>query len=105
MGKNNKKIDVVRRRQTQADDLDFERLSEKASNGGGQPSSATSDGPTSPGGHNDDARFEALLDSHQRNVNAQVDECRQFVMHSMDKIMNVLEQRLTDVNQHQQAYP
>jgi hypothetical protein len=102
IAKNNKKIESVMRRQDRADDA----MSEKASTFGGFQSSSMSDhvGPSSPSGHNDDARVAALLDSHQKNVNAQVDECREFVMHSMDKIMNVLEQRLGDANPPQQVY-
>merc|ERR1719506_3519531 len=116
IAKSAKKIESVRRRQSTElrDDM-----SEKASNYGGYPSSAMSNtlstassAPLSPklnltanpydqtpaGGDAERARMAAVLENHQKNVNAQVDECRQFVMHSMDKIMNVLEQRLTDVN-------
>jgi hypothetical protein len=97
IAKNNRKIESVRRRQSERpDDFDMERMSEKAS--------TASVGPAGPGGHNDDTQIAALLDSHQKNVNAQVDECRQFVMHSMDKIMNVLEERLTDANQPQHTH-
>merc|ERR1719201_544807 len=68
IAKNNKKIESVMRRQDRADDA----MSEKASTFGGFQSSSMSDhvGPSSPSGHNDDARVAALLDSHQKNVNA-----------------------------------
>jgi hypothetical protein len=55
---------------------------------------ATATGPS----QEEISRLSSLMETHQKNVNSQVDECRQFVMHSMDKIMNVLEQRLTDTN-------
>jgi hypothetical protein len=42
-----------------------------------------------------------LLREHQSSVNGQVDECRNFVMQSMDKIMDVLEQRVLDNNRQQ----
>jgi hypothetical protein len=103
-----------------------ESQTEKASNYGGYPSSAMSNtlstassAPLSPklnltanpydqtpaGGDAERARMAAVLENHQKNVNAQVDECRQFVMHSMDKIMNVLEQRLTDGHQPAAGHP
>jgi bacteriorhodopsin len=123
IAKSAKKIESVRRRQSTElrDDM-----SEKASNYGGYPSSAMSNtlstassAPLSPklnltanpydqtpaGGDAERARMAAVLENHQKNVNAQVDECRQFVMHSMDKIMNVLEQRLTDGHQPAAGHP
>merc|ERR1719183_1720792 len=119
IAKNNKKIESVRRRQSVSMDDMSESQTEKASNYGGYPSSAmstVSSAPLSPKGaaqgvnpydqssDAERAKVAALLDNHQKNVNAQVDECRQFVMHSMDKIMNVLEQRLTDGNHAQPAH-
>merc|ERR1719183_348002 len=101
-------------------------MSDKASHYGGSPSSAMSNtmstassAPLSPKGNMhgnpydqmppgsdaERARMAAVLENHQKNVNAQVDECRQFVMHSMDKIMNVLEQRLTDGHQPAAGHP
>jgi hypothetical protein len=38
------------------------------------------------------------MQEHQKSVNGQVDECRDFVMQSMDKIMGVLEQRMMAEN-------
>jgi bacteriorhodopsin len=43
-------------------------------------------------------KLTGLLQDHQKNVNVQVDECRTFVMQSMEKIMDVLEQRVLEVN-------
>jgi bacteriorhodopsin len=120
IAKNKEKIETVARRQSTQ--ISRDDMSEKNSNYG-YPSSSLSTAPSSPlgaghGAHqapfnqhapsesNPDEihRLSALMESHQKNVNAQVDECRHFVMHSMDKIMNVLEQRLTDV-QAQNAQP
>jgi hypothetical protein len=39
-----------------------------------------------------------LVERHQRQVTGQVDECRAFVVQSMDKIMDMLEQRLNAEN-------
>jgi hypothetical protein len=39
-----------------------------------------------------------LIENHQKNMKKDVDECKEFVVQHMDKIMNVLEQRLTDGN-------
>jgi bacteriorhodopsin len=39
-----------------------------------------------------------LVERHQRQVTGQVDECRAFVVQSMDKIMDTLEQRLNAEN-------
>jgi len=39
-----------------------------------------------------------MLERHQRQVTGQVDECRAFVVQSMDKIMDMLEQRLNAEN-------
>jgi hypothetical protein len=123
IAKNTKKIETVRRRQST--DMGRDDMSEKASNYGGYPSSAmshpsamstASSAPLSPKTNAnpyetgamadaDRARLAAVLENHQKNVNAQVDECRQFVMHSMDKLMNVLEQRLTDTNTVPTAHP
>jgi bacteriorhodopsin len=51
---------------------------------------------------NDDMKkLTHLLREHQSSVNGQVDECRNFVMQSMDKIMDVLEQRVLDNNRQQ----
>jgi bacteriorhodopsin len=88
IAKNNRKIASVQRRQTNHSIEDG--------------MSVTSSVPLSPAPGasihfpSDEANVAALLENHQKNVNAQVDECRHFVMHSMDKIMNVLEQRLAD---------
>jgi bacteriorhodopsin len=101
IAKNNKKIASVQRRHNTFDDAMSAGFSEPLS-----PPSHPGPGfndhaaPT----HSDDAAaMAAVLESHQKNVNTQVDECRQFVMHSMDKIMNVLEHRLDDANRHPQA--
>jgi hypothetical protein len=37
-----------------------------------------------------------LFEEHQKSVKGEVDECRQFVMQSMDRIMGTLEQRLKE---------
>jgi bacteriorhodopsin len=115
--KNNKKIESVRRRQTLlADGFDGSDKASNAPSNFGYPSSSMSDalspaslttrGSAAPAdGNGDDARVAALLDSHQKSVNAQVDECRQFVMHSMDKIMNVLEHRLADADGNPHPQP
>jgi hypothetical protein len=124
IAKNKDKIEHVKRRQSTEvrDDM-----SEMQSNFG-YPSSALSTAPSveprtpnsaygnsafqtqntqgslaMPGGQNEE--IHKILEGHQKNVNAQVDECRQFVMHSMDRIMNVLEERLTDVSQAQAGLP
>ena len=44
------------------------------------------------------AKLSALVERHQREVSGQVDECREFVVQSMDKIMDMLEQRLNAEN-------
>jgi bacteriorhodopsin len=48
-------------------------------------------------------KLASLLNDHQRSVNGQVDECRSFVTQSMDKIMDVLEQRVMDINNSRMA--
>jgi len=50
-------------------------------------------------------RLHMLIESQQKNVNGQVDECRQFVTQSMDRILDVLEQRLNDAGSRQVAAP
>jgi hypothetical protein len=119
IAKNTKKIETVRRRQST--DMGRDDMSEKASNVGGYPSSMStassfqhsmtprsSPNSASPAGRssdaqNDDARIAAIMETHQKGVNDQVDECRQFVVQSMDKIMDVLEQRMPDVKNAQLA--
>jgi bacteriorhodopsin len=122
IAKNSKKIESVQLKRSRSKDLSFrEDVSEMASNPGGYPSSMSTastlqhsmtprSSPTnaSPVGRsldasNDDARLAALLETHQKGVNDQVDECRQFVVQSMDKIMDVLEQRIPDVKNSQLA--
>jgi bacteriorhodopsin len=44
------------------------------------------------------AKLSALVERNQREVSGQVDECREFVVQSMDKIMDMLEQRLNAEN-------
>lgn len=66
-----------------------------SSGGGASPFAETSRGAVS----NDEMRkLTNLLQDHQKSVNGQVDECRTFVMQSMDRIMDVLEQRVLDIN-------
>jgi bacteriorhodopsin len=109
IAKNKKKIESVKRRQLTAEGIDGS--SDIASNNPRSSLSASESVPLSPMSTKtplglepagpfarDDDRLAEILEEHQTNVNTQVDECRQFVMHSMDKIMNVLEQRLTDAN-------
>jgi bacteriorhodopsin len=122
IAKNSKKIESVQLKRSRSKDLSFrEDMSEKASNVGGYPSSMStassfqhsmtprsSPNSASPAGRssdaqNDDARIAAIMETHQKGVNDQVDECRQFVVQSMDKIMDVLEQRMPDVKNAQLA--
>jgi bacteriorhodopsin len=120
VARNEQKIKTVARRQT-SKDLSIsphmgDDMSDMASNPGyptsagslstrGPQSSATPkssyvSGPGSsrlgetPSQSGATDEFKTLMESHQRAVNGQVDECRQFVVHSMDKIMYVLEQRM-----------
>jgi bacteriorhodopsin len=51
--------------------------------------------------HDEMTKLTSMLTDHQKSVNGQVDECRNFVMQSMDKIMDVLEQRVVDINNRQ----
>jgi hypothetical protein len=44
------------------------------------------------------AKLSALVERQQREMSGQVDECREFVVQSMDKIMDMLEQRLNAEN-------
>jgi bacteriorhodopsin len=127
IAKNEEKIKVVARRQSSIGELPAlgrDDLSDKASNPG-YPSSSRSTAPSlppaafgadapgtpqtvrsgfsaysPPKGKQDPefARLSALIEEHQKSVNGQVDETRQFVMQSMDRVMDVLEQRLTEVN-------
>jgi bacteriorhodopsin len=115
IAKDKKKIEYVVRRQSSKDlhapELYMHTTSELADNAS---SEMTSQYPRSPrawsnspfadsqsvsGAPNDEVKKLAILmQDHQKNVNGQVDECRDFVMQSMDKIMGVLEQRLDNNN-------
>jgi len=44
-----------------------------------------------------------LIENHQKHMKKDVDECKEFVVQSMDKIMEVLEKRLNDTNNAQAA--
>jgi hypothetical protein len=69
------------------------RTNEFSSSGGFGETHALSGAP------NDEMKkLTGLLQDHQKSVNVQVDECRTFVMQSMEKIMDVLEQRVLEVN-------
>jgi hypothetical protein len=115
IAKDKKKIEYVVRRQSSKDlhapELYMHTTSELADNAS---SEMTSQYPRSPrawsnspfadsqsvsGAPNDEVKKLAILmQDHQKNVNGQVDECRDFVMQSMDKIMGVLEQRMMAEN-------
>jgi hypothetical protein len=43
-------------------------------------------------------KMKVLLEDHEKCVNRQVDECRQFVKESMEKTIEALEQRLLPMN-------
>jgi bacteriorhodopsin len=98
IAKNSRKIESIRRRQSNLDDA--MSATSSAPLGPSSPLAQDHAGPTQM----DEATMAALLANHQKSVNMQVNECRHFVMHSMDKIMNVLEQRLTDANHPQAAH-
>jgi bacteriorhodopsin len=100
IAKNEKKILSVQRRQSSYDDAMSVTSSAALSPAVHGALGHGHAGPNQP----DEANVAALLDSHQKHVNFQVDECRTFVMQSMDKIMTVLEQRLTDVNHPHTAH-
>jgi bacteriorhodopsin len=110
IAKNKGKIERVVRRQSMTDvPADF--VSETADNVSEQPSliprnACVLDSPSSHfgesasahGGTSDMQKLMGLLEDHQKGVNVQVDECRTFVTQSMGKIMDVLEQRVVDLN-------
>jgi hypothetical protein len=119
VAKNEQKIKTVMGRKTSkdfsisphmADDMSDMASNPGYPNSAGSLSTLSTRGPMSsttpkssyvsaPGSQsNQTEEFKTLMEDHQRNVNGQVDECRQFVMHSMDKIMYVLEQRMADGN-------
>jgi hypothetical protein len=118
IAKDKKKIEYVVRRQS-SKDLNASEFTLHSSHdlADGASSEMTSQYPRSPrnaemwsnspfvetqassGAQNEDMRkISNLMEDHQKKVNAQVDECRDFVMQSMDKIMGVLEQRLDTNN-------
>merc|ERR1719238_815137 len=71
------------------------------------PSSPRTPGPTpsSMGSYATPNNMEMsrLIENHQKNMKKDVDECKEFVVQSMDKIMEVLEKRLNDTNNAQAA--
>jgi hypothetical protein len=46
-----------------------------------------------------------LVENHQKAVNVQVDECRQLVEFSVDKIMGVIEQKFATMDPAPAAAP
>jgi bacteriorhodopsin len=114
IAKNKAKIERVVRRQSKSD-VSAELTSETADNVSEQPSlyprsAMVLDSPSSAFGESASVqggnsgacvdekiqKLMGLLEDHQKGVNVQVDECRTFVTQSMDKIMDVLEQRVLD---------
>jgi bacteriorhodopsin len=110
IAKDKKKIEYVVRKQTSKgpDDL-VDNASETTSRPGYPRSPRFSETLSSQspfadtqswnGSSNDEVKkLASIMQEHQKSVNGQVDECRDFVMQSMDKIMGVLEQRMMAEN-------
>jgi bacteriorhodopsin len=116
IAKNQEKIRSVVRRQTLKDlpTMGFDAMSEKSGYPDSPRTTTPSSGPTraslgssysfdmptqsSLGSSmpDDTKALNRLMENHQKNMQGQVDECRQFVVQSMDKIMEALDQRLGD---------
>jgi bacteriorhodopsin len=119
IAKNKGKIDYVVRRQSSMTGEDLSGMSHQQRDLDDNASQLSSTGyPISPRSgmgaspspfaqpngaatNEDMKKLTNLLQDHQKSVNGQVDECRHFVMQSMDRIMDVLEQRVLDINKRQ----